>query len=364
MATRRHPRQSVCVAGFNGSLQSDRRDSPTNAIRRLAGTVAKRLDDAAAANAARSEQEIEDDRLRLIFTCCHPALPLDSQVALTLREVCGLTTEEIASAFLTAAPTIAQRIVRGKAKIKMAAIPFVVPSKGDIHDRLESVLSVIYLVFNEGYFASSGDILTRADLSNEAIRLGRLLVELLPDPEALGLLALMLFTESRRTARANDDGDLILLEDQDRSLWNRDQIAEGISLVEQAVAVEQIGVYTVQAAIAAAHANAADTESTDWTQIVGWYDILFQANKSPVIELNRAVAIAMRDGPQAGLILIDAILDRGVLTDYHLIHAAKADLWRRLKKKTEARESYETALRLAKQEPERRFLQKRLRELE
>lgn len=328
------------------------------------GTVAKRLDDAAAANAARSEQEIEDDRLRLIFTCCHPALPLDSQVALTLREVCGLTTEEIASAFLTAAPTIAQRIVRGKAKIKMAAIPFVVPSKGDIHDRLESVLSVIYLVFNEGYFASSGDILTRADLSNEAIRLGRLLVELLPDPEALGLLALMLFTESRRTARANDDGDLILLEDQDRSLWNRDQIAEGISLVEQAVAVEQIGVYTVQAAIAAAHANAADTESTDWTQIVGWYDILFQANKSPVIELNRAVAIAMRDGPQAGLTLIDAILDRGVLTDYHLIHAAKADLWRRLKKKIEARESYETALRLAKQEPERRFLQKRLRELE
>jgi RNA polymerase sigma-70 factor (ECF subfamily) len=328
------------------------------------GTVAKRLDDAAATNAARSEQEIEDDRLRLIFTCCHPALALDSQVALTLREVCGLTTEEIASAFLTAAPTIAQRIVRGKAKIKMAAIPFVVPSKADIHDRLESVLSVIYLVFNEGYYASSGEMLMRADLSDEAIRLGRLLVELLPDPEALGLLALMLFTESRRTARATADGDLILLEDQDRFRWNRAQIEEGISLVEKAIAAEHVGVYTIQAAIAATHANAPDTTSTDWTQIVGWYDILFQANQSPVIELNRAVAVAMRDGPPAGLQLIDAILDRGALADYHLIHAAKADLWRRLGKKANAKASYETALRLAKQEPERRFLQKRLSELE
>ncbi|HEY4262020.1 MAG TPA: RNA polymerase sigma factor [Schlesneria sp.] len=327
------------------------------------GTVAKRLDDAAATNAARSEQEIEDDRLRLIFTCCHPALALDSQVALTLREVCGLTTEEIASAFLTAAPTIAQRIVRGKAKIKTAAIPFVVPSKADIHDRLESVLSVIYLVFNEGYYASSGEMLMRADLSDEAIRLGRLLAELLPDPEVLGLLALMLFTESRRTARVTDTGDLILLEDQDRSRWNRAHIEEGISLAEKAIAAEHVGVYTIQAAIAATHANAADTKSTDWTQIVGWYDILFQANQSPVIELNRAVAIAMRDGPRAGLQLMDAILDRGALAEYHLIHAAKADLWRRLSKKTEARASYETALRLAKQEPERRFLQRRISEL-
>lgn len=327
------------------------------------GAVVKRLDDAASANATKSEQEIEDDRLRLIFTCCHPALALDSQVALTLREVCGLTTEEIARAFLTAAPTIAQRIVRGKAKIKTAAIPFVVPSTTDIPDRLESVLSVIYLVFNEGYFASSGDSLTRSDLSGEAIRLARLLVELLPDPEALGLLALMLFTESRRAARTTDAGDLILLEDQDRSLWNQSLIEEGRGLVQQAIAAEHVGIYTIQAAIAAVHANARETISTDWIQIVGWYDVLFRANKSPVVELNRAVAIAMRDGPQAGLVLIDDILQRGDLTEYHLIHAAKADLWRRLGKKVDAKVCYEAALQLAKQEPERRFLQKRLAEL-
>lgn len=326
-------------------------------------SVANRLDQTASANALRSDHDIEDDRLRLIFTCCHPALSLDTQVALTLREVCGLTTEEIASAFLTAAPTMAQRIVRGKSKIKGAAIPFEVPSKADIPERLESVLTVIYLVFNEGYCASSGQSLTRVELSDEAIRLGRLLVELLPDPEAIGLLALMLFTESRRAARTSDTGDLVLLEDQDRSIWNQAQIAEARVLIQKAIASRRVGAYSVQAGIASVHAAATDAASTDWTQIVGWYDLLFQANHSPIIELNRAVAIAMRDGPQAGLELIEAILARGNLADYYLIHAAKADLCRRLGRVSDAKASYETALQLVKQEPERRFLTQRVHEL-
>jgi RNA polymerase sigma-70 factor (ECF subfamily) len=301
--------------------------------------------------------------LRLIFTCCHPALSLDTQVALTLREVCGLTTEEIASAFLTAAPTMAQRIVRGKSKIKGAAIPYEVPSKADIPERLESVLTVIYLVFNEGYCASSGQSLTRVELSDEAIRLGRLLVELLPDPEAIGLLALMLFTESRRAARTSETGDLVLLEDQDRSIWNQAQIAEARVLVQKAITSQRVGAYSVQAGIAAVHAAAADAASTDWTQIVAWYDLLFQATRSPIIELNRAVAIAMRDGPLAGLELIEAILARGNLTEYYLIHAARADLCRRLGRVSDAKTSYQTALQLVRQEPERRFLSRRLQEL-
>lgn len=305
-------------------------------------------------------EDIEDDRLRLIFTCCHPALPSDAQVALTLREVCGLTTEEIARAFLTAPSTLAQRIVRAKTKIRDARIPYEVPSPEDLPDRLESVLRVIYLVFNEGYSASSGATLTRHDLSGEAIRLGRLLIELLPEPEAMGLLALMLLQESRRAARASPTGDLILLDDQDRSLWNRDQIAEGLALVQRALSSRRFGPYTLQAAIVAVHANSPDAAATDWTQIVGLYDVLAQAVPSPVVELNRAVAVAMHDGPAAGLALIDAILARGDLADYHLAHSARADLCRRLGKHTEARVSYQRALALVQQEPERRFLERRL----
>ena len=309
------------------------------------------------------DEGVEDDRLRLIFTCCHPALPPEAQVALTLREVCGLTTEEIARAFLTAAPTLAQRIVRAKAKIRDARIPYQVPSVADLPDRLDSVLRVVYLVFNEGYSASSGASLTRHDLSGEAIRLGRLLIELLPEPEAMGLLALMLLQESRRAARSSPAGELVLLEDQDRSLWNRDQIAEGLALVERALSSRRFGPYTLQAAIAAVHAEAPDAAATDWAQIVGLYDVLAQADPSPVVELNRAVAVAMRDGPLAGLALIDAILARGDLADYHLAHSARAELCRRLGRTTEARTSYERALGLTKQEPEQRFLQRRLREL-
>jgi RNA polymerase sigma-70 factor (ECF subfamily) len=308
-------------------------------------------------------EEIEDDRLRLIFTCCHPALAPATQVALTLREVCGLKTEEIAAAFLTTPSTIAQRIVRGKAKIRDARIPYQVPSIAELPDRLVSVLSVIYLVFNEGYSASSGESLTRADLSQEAIRLGRLLAALLADPEAQGLLALMLLQESRRAARASADGDLVLLEDQDRSLWNRDQIAEGKSLVETAFQAQQVGSYAIQAAIAAVHADAAGSATTNWSRIAALYDLLARAEPSPVVELNRAVAIAMRDGPQVGLQLIDDILSRGELADYHLSHAARADLCRRLGRTAEARASYERALQLARQEPERRFLAKRLQEM-
>jgi RNA polymerase sigma-70 factor (ECF subfamily) len=312
---------------------------------------------------ARNAERIEDDRLRLIFTCCHPALSPDAQVALTLREVCGLTTEEVARAFLSSPPTVAQRIVRAKAKIRNARIPYEVPSAADLPDRLDAVLRVVYLVFNEGYSASSGTALTRHDLSSEAISLGRLLVELLPEPEALGLLALMLLHDSRRAARTSPRGELILLDDQDRSLWNRDQIAEGTALVERALAARRVGPYIIQAAIAAVHANAANASATDWAQIVALYDLLARAEPSPVVELNRAVAVAMRDGPSAGLALIDAILERGDLSDYHLAHAARADLCRRLGRIAEAKVSYERALRLTEQEPERQFLERRLAEL-
>ncbi len=308
-------------------------------------------------------ESVEDDRLRLVFTCCHPALAPDAQVALTLREVCGLTTEEIARAFLTPAPTLAQRIVRAKGKIRDARIPYEVPSQAELPDRLDSVLRVIYLVFNEGYSASSGASLTRHDLAEEAIRLGRLLLELLPEAEVQGLLALMLLHESRRAARTSPEGDLIRLEDQDRSLWNREQIAEASALVRQAFSSRQIGLYTIQAAIAGVHAETPTAADTDWDQIVGLYDLLMQADPSPVVELNRAVGVAMRDGPEAGLALVDGILARGDLADYHLAHAARADLCRRLGRKTEARASYERALELTRQEPERRFLEQRLAEL-
>ncbi len=311
-----------------------------------------------------SDETFEDDRLRLIFTCCHPALAPDAQVAMTLREVCGLTTDEIARAFLTKPPTVAQRIVRAKAKIRDARIPYEVPSETDLPDRLEAVLRVVYLVFNEGYSASSGGSLIRHDIAGEAIRLGRVLIELLPDPEAVGLLALMLIQDSRRAARTTPTGDLILLEDQDRTSWNRDQIVEGTALVERALASRQIGIYTIQAAIAAVHAQAATAGASDWAQIVALYDLLRQADSSPVVELNRAAAIAMRDGPLAGLTLIEAILARGELGNYHLAHAARADLCRRLGRTAEARTSYERALSLTQQEPERRFLKQRLGELE
>ena len=308
-------------------------------------------------------EDIEDDRLRLIFTCCHPALQPDAQVALTLREVCGLTTEEIAHAFLTSPSTLAQRIVRAKGKIRDARIPYEVPSHEDLPERLDSVLRVIYLVFNEGYAASSGASLTRHDLSGEAIRLTRLLIELLPEPEAIGLLALMLLHESRRGARTSPSGDLVLLEDQDRSLWNREMIAEGTALVGRALASRRIGPYTLQAAISAVHAEAASAAATDWGQIVGLYDVLARVEASPVVELNRAVAVAMRDGPETGLALVDSILARGDLSDYRLAHAARADLCRRLGRSAEAKASYERALELTRQEPERRFLERRLAEL-
>jgi RNA polymerase sigma-70 factor (ECF subfamily) len=309
------------------------------------------------------DESVEDDRLRLIFTCCHPALSPDAQVAMTLREVCGLTTDEIARAFLTKPPTIAQRIVRAKAKIRDARIPYEVPVEKELPDRLDAVLRVVYLVFNEGYSASSGGSLTRGDLSGEAIRLGRLLIQLLPEPEALGLLALMLLQDSRRASRTSSTGDLILLEDQDRALWNRDQIVEGTSLVERSFMSREVGAYTVQAAIAAVHAQASGPAATDWGQIVGLYDLLMQADPSPVVELNRAAAVAMRDGPLEGLQLIDVIFARGELANYHLAHAARADLCRRLGRSEEARASYERALSLTQQEPERRFLKRRLSEL-
>src|SRR5882724_2829094 len=312
---------------------------------------------------ALDDEGVADDRLRLIFTCCHPALPAEARTALTLREVCGLTTEEIARAFLTAAPTLAQRIVRAKAKIREARIPYQMPSPAELPDRLDTVLQVIYLVFNEGYSASSGASLTRAEVSGEAIRLGRLLMELLPEPEVMGLLALMLLQESRRGARVSPTGDLILLNNQDRSVWNRDMIAEGKELVERARSSRRFGAYTVQAAIAAVHAEASDAAVTDWARIVGLYDVLLRAEPSPVVELNRAVAVAMRDGPEAGLALIDAILARGDLADYHLAHSARADLCRRLGRMTEARTSYQRALKLTHQDPERRFLEGRLQEL-
>ncbi len=355
-----NPRAWLVSVGRFKAIDGIRRRARSDALDDDAELVDPATEDAA----ARDDESVEDDRLRLIFTCCHPALPPDAQVALTLREVCGLTTEEIARAFLTAAPTLAQRIVRAKAKIRDARIPYQVPSRTDLPDRLDSVLRVVYLVFNEGYSASSGASLTRHDLSGEAIRLGRLLVELLPEPEALGLLALMLLQESRRAARSSPAGELVLLGDQDRSLWNQDHIREGSALVERALRSRRFGPYTVQAAIAAAHANAPSAAATDWPQIVGMYDVLARADPSPVVELNRAVAVAMRDGPLAGLELIDALLARGDLEDYHLAHSARADLCRRLGRMTEARISYERALGLTKQEPERRFLERRLAELQ
>jgi RNA polymerase sigma-70 factor, ECF subfamily len=325
--------------------------------------IAERLEAAARDSGGQDDDRVDDDRLRLIFTCCHPALTPDAQIALTLREVCGLTTEEIGHAFFTSPSTVAQRIVRAKAKIRDAGIPYQVPVLAALGERLDSVLHVIYLVFNEGYFASSGDSLTRHDLSGEAIRLGRLLIELLPEPEAIGLLALMLLHESRRAARTSPSGELILLGDQDRSRWDRAQIAEGSALVERALTLRRLGPYTLQAAIAAVHAEASSEASTDWRQIVGLYDILVRADPAPVVELNRAAAVAMRDGPLAGLTLIDGILARGDLTDYLHAHSARADLCRRLGRVAEARASYKRALGLTRQEPERRFLERRLREL-
>jgi RNA polymerase sigma-70 factor (ECF subfamily) len=350
-------------------LVSTGRFKAIDAIRRRARfdatlvALAERLDSATSDPAEQNDEGLEDDRLRLIFTCCHPALSPEACVALTLREVCGLRTEEIARAFLTAPPALAQRIVRAKAKIRDTHIPYQVPSPAELPDRLDTVLQVIYLVFNEGYSASSGASLTRSDLSGEAIRLGRLLIELLPEPEAVGLLALMLLQESRRIARTSPKGDLVLLEDQDRSLWNRDQIAEGKALLERALSSRRFGPYTLQAAIAAVHAEAPNAAATDWAQIVGLYGLLARAQPSPVVELNHAVAVAMRDGPLAGLELVDAILACGDLADYHLAHSTRADLCRRLGRTAEARASYQKALSLSRQEPERRFLERRLREL-
>jgi RNA polymerase sigma-70 factor (ECF subfamily) len=354
-----HPRAWLVATGRFKAVDALRRRARLDAT---LAELARRLDQAARSGAPKDE-ELEDDQLRLIFTCCHPALSPPMQVALTLREVCGLATEEIASAFLTAPATVAQRIVRGKAKIRAARIPYQVPSLADLPERLDSVLAVIYLVFNEGYSASSGGSLTRPDLSEEAIRLGRLLVGLLPDPEAVGLLALMLLQESRRAARTSPEGDLVLLEDQDRSLWDGALITEARAMLERALASGRFGMYTIQAAIAAVHAEAPTAAATDWARMVAWYDMLGRAAPSPVVALNRAVAVAMRDGPLAGLGLIDSILAEGQLVEYHLAHAARADLCRRLGRTADARESYHNALALARQEPERRFLERRLREL-
>ncbi len=356
-----NPRAWLVSAGRFKAIDGLRRRSRFDAL----DDVGERADIGVRDAAAWADEEsVEDDRLRLIFTCCHPALAPDAQVALTLREVCGLTTEQIAQAFLTPAPTLAQRIVRAKAKIRDARIPYQVPTPAELPGRLDAVLRVIYLVFNEGYAASTGSRLTRHDLSAEAIRLGRLLAELLPEAEVLGLLALMLLHESRREARTSSTGELVRLDDQDRSLWNRHLIAEGSRLVEQSLLSRRFGSYTVQAAISAVHAEAPTAAATDWSEIAGLYDVLMRTDPSPVIELNRSVAIAMRDGPAAGLALIDAILERGDLMDYRLAHAARADLCRRLGRIDEARAAYERAIALTQQEPERRFLERQLADLQ
>ncbi|MCI0359003.1 MAG: RNA polymerase sigma factor [Planctomycetaceae bacterium] len=353
-----NPRAWLVSAGRFRAIDTLRRRARFDAS---LADLASRID--ADSQAAVDSDGVEDDRLRLIFTCCHPALAPEAQVALTLREVCGLTTEEIARAFLTTPSTLAQRIVRAKAKIKSAGIPYEVPSRAELPERLDSVLRVIYLVFNEGYAASSGTSVTRKELSGEAIRLGRLIAELLAEPEVLGLLGLMLLQESRRVARTSPAGELILLENQDRTLWNREQIAEGLALVQRAFASRRLGAFTLQAAIASVHAEAESAAQTDWWRIVGFYDVLAELEPSPVVALNRAVAVAMRDGPHAGLALIDAILADGDLAEYHLAHAARADLCRRMGSTAEARASYQRALALARQEPERQFLQRRLAEL-
>ena len=355
-----NPRAWLVSAGRFKIIDGIRRRARFEALDDVADQVEAIADGVAETDA----EDVEDDRLRLIFTCCHPALPPDAQVALTLREVCGLTTEEIAHAFLTSTPALAQRIVRAKAKIRDARIPYQVPAQAELPERLDSVLRVVYLVFNEGYSASSGTSVIRHDLSGEAIRLARLLVELLPEPEAMGLLALMLLQESRRAARSSPVGDLVLLEDQDRSRWNREQIAAGAALVERALTSRRFGPYTLQAAIAAVHAEAPSAAATDWAQIVGLYDVLVRVEPSPVVELNRAVAVAMRDGPAPGLALIDDLLARGELPEYHLAHSARAELCRRLGKNAAARAAYGQALALTRQEPERRFLERRLAELD
>jgi RNA polymerase sigma-70 factor (ECF subfamily) len=355
-----NPRAWLVSAGRFKAIDAMRRRSRFDQLDESSPMAEVAVEDTAA---WADDESLEDDRLRLIFTCCHPALAPDAQIALTLREVCGLTTEEIAQAFLTPAPTLAQRIVRAKAKIRNAKIPYRVPDPQELPERLGAVLRVIYLVFNEGYAASSGATVTRHDLSSEAIRLGRLLVELLPEPEARGLLALMLLHESRRTARSSPTGELILLEDQDRSLWDRALIDEGTHLVEQALRGRFAGPYAVQAAIAAVHATARSSADTDWNEIVGLYDVLRRLEASPVVELNRAVAVAMRDGPAAGVALIEAILDRGDLADYRPAHTARAELYRRLGSTSNARAAYQRALALTRQEPERRYLERRLAEL-
>ena len=354
-----NPRAWLVSAGRFRSIDQLRRQSRFDAFDPLAHDVA-------AENAPAPDDDdpsVADDRLRLIFTCCHPALAPDAQIALTLREVCGLTTEQIAQAFLTPVPTLAQRIVRAKGKIRDAHIPYEVPAAGELAERLETVLRVIYLVFNEGYTASSGTELMRLDLASEAIRLGRLLVEMLPETEAIGLLALMLLHDSRRAARASPAGELIVLEEQDRSLWNRAQIEEGSALVERALSTRRFGPYSMQAAIAAVHCGAARAEDTDWNEIVYLYDLLLRIEPTPIVELNRAVAVAMRDGPAAGLALVDDLLTRGDLAGYRLAHAARADLCRRLGRRAEARDSYTRALALTQLEPERQFLRRRLAEL-
>lgn len=355
-----NPRAWLVSAGRFKAIDTLRRRARFDAS--LADLVA-RLDHDASDPAHQLYEELTDDRLRLIFTCCHPILAPEAQVALTLREVCGLTTEAIAHAFLTTPTTLAQRIVRAKAKIREARLPYEVPAREDLPARLETVLQVIYLVFNEGYYASAGATLTRADLSGEALRLGWLLVELLPEPEALGLLALMLLNEARRTARTTPTGDLVLLEEQDRRRWDQAQIAEGVRVTHRALAARHYGVYTLQAAIAATHATAPNFAETNWSQIISLYDLLLQVAPSPVVALNRAVALAMRDGPAAGLALIDQIMTDGKLTDYHLAHTARADLYRRLGRTAEARAAYQRALDLTQQEPERRYITRRLQDL-